>query len=54
MKRDTNFDRAQKIVESWPSWKQDISLTKYSCKSSEQVKAERPVRSDQQKLPSKA
>lgn len=29
-----NHDRAQRLVESWPSWKKEVSLTKYSTTSS--------------------
>ena len=33
MSRNDNHSRAQKIVDSWPSWKKEVSLTKYSTAS---------------------
>ena len=30
MSNHDNQDRAQKAVDSWPSWKKEVSLTKYS------------------------
>lgn len=30
MKLSDNHSRAQKMVDSWPTWKRDVSLTKYS------------------------
>lgn len=35
MKSNDNQERAKKAVEGWPSWKKEISLTKYSCPSSQ-------------------
>lgn len=31
MKKIDNHERAKKTVESWPAWKKEVSLTKYSC-----------------------
>jgi len=28
--KNLNFDRATKIVNSWPAWKRDYYVTKYS------------------------
>lgn len=34
-----NHERAKKSVESWPSWKREVSLTKYSSSSTGSQKA---------------
>lgn len=34
MKPSDNHSRAQKMVDSWPSWKKDVSLTKHSIHTS--------------------
>ena len=34
MGRNDNHSRAQKVVDSWPSWKKEVSLTKHSTSSS--------------------
>ncbi len=31
--KETNLKRAKKIFETWPQWKKDFELTKYSIKS---------------------
>lgn len=30
MELSDNHSRAQKMVDSWPTWKKEVSLTKYS------------------------
>lgn len=30
MRLSDNHSRAQKMVDSWPTWKREVSLTKYS------------------------
>ncbi len=34
MKLSENHTRAKKMVNSWPDWKKEVSLTKYSTNSS--------------------
>ena len=35
MESNNNFERAKKLTESWPAWKRDYQLTKYSKSSPE-------------------
>lgn len=30
LKEETNFERAKRIIESWPQWKREYKLTKHS------------------------
>jgi len=39
---DKNIVRAKKIVDSWPEWKKNIQLTKYTSSSKKESKAESP------------
>jgi len=37
MKLEENHTRAQKMVDSWPAWKKEVSLTKHSVQASNTV-----------------
>lgn len=38
MKLEENHTRAQKMVDSWPAWKKEVSLTKHSIQAPNAVK----------------